>query len=532
MTTSSSRRFLLPDVGVTSFRFFLVILLIVLEFRSTLAYSLSFRSRPTRFSVPTTTTIASSHNDYYNWCYLHRRHQYRQSDVSVSTATSSCGRRRCSAAAAMNLGSVARSATTTGQSAADEEEDVVASLPSSSPPPPTQTTQTRVVIAGAGIVGTATAYYLARNHGITHITIIDPTGTIAPAASGKAGGFLALDWNDGSSTQELTRRSFALHQSLADELGAASIQYRRLTCAALTVHPDDGIGSTKPRGAKLSGIEWAQAASNATANSSNERSSPPMNVRSCRPLGNEETIAQVNPKLLCQRLWNETQRLTNGKATLRKGKVLSGLHNNEGGQLLGAQLDDQTVLEADALLFACGPWTASMMKGIKYHSVIIPTVRVLTQCVFFSGCGDPEVYVRPDATAYCTGFPDAAKFVTELPGEEAVRPEAVAKIVGAVREATGSTSSTHGALYQEPTIQQACYLPTTNDGIPVMGKIPPEIAGGAGCYVATGHTCWGILLGPASGECMASLIATQACPIDLQSFSPKRFGEFQIVPAR
>ena len=48
-----------------------------------------------------------------------------------------------------------------------------------------------VVIAGGGVIGTSTAYYLAKNHGIKSI-LVDPTGTIAPAASGKAGGFLAL----------------------------------------------------------------------------------------------------------------------------------------------------------------------------------------------------------------------------------------------------------------------------------------------------------------------------------------------------
>ena len=69
------------------------------------------------------------------------------------------------------------------------------------------------------------------------ITVVDTTGRTAPAASGKAGGFLAMDWNDGSPTQELTRRSFALHQQQADDLGADTIQYRRLQCAAIVVDP-------------------------------------------------------------------------------------------------------------------------------------------------------------------------------------------------------------------------------------------------------------------------------------------------------
>jgi glycine/D-amino acid oxidase-like deaminating enzyme len=43
-----------------------------------------------------------------------------------------------------------------------------------------------VIIAGAGVIGLSTSYYLAENHGISS-TVVDPTGRVAPAASGKAG---------------------------------------------------------------------------------------------------------------------------------------------------------------------------------------------------------------------------------------------------------------------------------------------------------------------------------------------------------
>src|SRR5256885_14039645 len=44
-------------------------------------------------------------------------------------------------------------------------------------------------------------------------TVIERTG-LACAASGKAGGFLALDWCDGTPLQSLARRSFAVHAEL------------------------------------------------------------------------------------------------------------------------------------------------------------------------------------------------------------------------------------------------------------------------------------------------------------------------------
>src|SRR3954454_6679151 len=51
---------------------------------------------------------------------------------------------------------------------------------------------------------------------------------VAAAASGKSGGFLALDWCDGTPLQRLARRSFALHARLAEEI-TAEWGFRRLT---------------------------------------------------------------------------------------------------------------------------------------------------------------------------------------------------------------------------------------------------------------------------------------------------------------
>ena len=53
----------------------------------------------------------------------------------------------------------------------------------------------RVVICGSGVIGACTAYFLSRR-GID-VTVVERT-EVAAAASGKAGGFLALDWCSGS----------------------------------------------------------------------------------------------------------------------------------------------------------------------------------------------------------------------------------------------------------------------------------------------------------------------------------------------
>lgn len=422
-----------------------------------------------------------------------------------------------------------------------------------------------IIIAGAGIIGTSTAYYLSKLHHeekkdkkepttattttptTLKITIIDPTGTIAPAASGKAGGFLALDWNDFSphALGPLARRGFELHSILAQELGQERIQYRRLSCACISVseqgeHDDDehDVGPGRPSGKKLEGIAQEWNHDNAS-------------VLGVKQLGDERTIAQVHPKMLCCAMWedmNDKMKYPNVQIQLVKGKVVhtkpsrSGSGNASGILSCDVHLQDGTILKGDAILYACGPWTTlgNCITGVKYHSVIIPTrPKVLSQAIFYNGLGDPEVYPRSDGTAYCCGFPDPPVVVKEEPGREEVRQEKVDEIVNAVRVASGSSSrggGGGGVLGQEPDIVQSCYLPCTPDNIPMMGKVMVMDQNDEssstnvdvdGCYVSAGHGCWGILMGPATGEAMAKLILTgeesSSEYVDLTPFSPQRF---------
>lgn len=70
--------------------------------------------------------------------------------------------------------------------------------------------------------------------------------------------------------------------------------------------------------------------------------------------------------------------------------------------------------------------------------------------------------------------------------------------------------------------QQACYLPLSPDGLPIIGAIP----GTSGVYLATGHSCWGILNGPATGLALAELIVHgRSSSVDLDEFDPARFCE-------
>jgi glycine/D-amino acid oxidase-like deaminating enzyme len=79
----------------------------------------------------------------------------------------------------------------------------------------------RVLICGGRVIGVAIAYYLS----LRGAEAVVMSGPASPMRQAKSGGFLALDWCDGSRLLSApARRSFALHAEPRVPGG-----YRRLT---------------------------------------------------------------------------------------------------------------------------------------------------------------------------------------------------------------------------------------------------------------------------------------------------------------
>src|SRR5215472_76208 len=98
----------------------------------------------------------------------------------------------------------------------------------------------RIVICGGGAIGAAIAYFTSRRG--AQATVVE-RHAVAGAASGKSGGFLALDWCRGTLLDRLARRSFKLHAELSVELGD-TWGYRRLTTyAGYAVEGDSARGA-------------------------------------------------------------------------------------------------------------------------------------------------------------------------------------------------------------------------------------------------------------------------------------------------
>ena len=76
----------------------------------------------------------------------------------------------------------------------------------------------------------------------------------------------------------------------------------------------------------------------------------------------------------------------------------------------------------------------------------------------------------------------------------------------------------------EVLVAQACYRPIIHDGLPLIGAVP----GISGAYIATGHSVWGMLNGPATAEAMAELIIEGATDtVDISPFRVERLAPLE-----
>lgn len=201
------------------------------------------------------------------------------------------------------------------------------------------------------------SYYLSRHPSFSPtnhtITILEST-SIASAASGKAGGLLALDWH-GESTTPLASLSFQLHSELASQHdGESKWGYRRLEAVHLEADMSSipaGGDKKDPRGLR----SWL-----------GEDVGKRMRTRT---LGKRETIAQVHPKLLTE----ELVRLSGAKVVVASatslvfGKAVDGEEEKVVGVGITTSLDVKEVdeeIKATDVVLAAGPWTGVLASRL------------------------------------------------------------------------------------------------------------------------------------------------------------------------
>ncbi|KAI9281036.1 FAD dependent oxidoreductase [Sporodiniella umbellata] len=356
-----------------------------------------------------------------------------------------------------------------------------------------------IIIVGAGVVGSATAYYLSKRESCK-VTIIEKE-SICAGTSGVAGGMIASNWNAHMEhADEISKISFDLHHELAKEMdGAKNYGFRPMNAYAANfgqegealdkatreffdtygVKPEDVDLDNKP-------VDWVN---------------PPISMKK---ISTEESTAQLTPEPFVRALLKEAEKT--GRVEILQGKGVSELIFQD-LDCQGVILEDGTKVKADKVIVAMGPWSGQLslpygklpIKGWRWNTLLFehdaPAGSVFHNVAYNSKAFVGDIYSRPDGTTYMCGEADDVT----LPRTP--------------KEARITNESINDTLYQVGMIskevrnsrilsRQSGYIPMTGTGNPFIGPQSPY----SNLYVGIGHGLWGILQAPITGKMLSEWV--------------------------
>jgi glycine/D-amino acid oxidase-like deaminating enzyme len=251
----------------------------------------------------------------------------------------------------------------------------------------------------------------------------------------------------------------------------------------------------------------------------------------------EGAAAQVTPLELTEKL------IAASGAEVRLSTAATGIITQEttkSGEVkvTGVSLSDGTILAAEKVIIAAGPWSGVMiedwfglslpMQGVRSSSMVFRDCKPVEKefaALFCSedenGC-HAELYPRHDGSIYMCGLGGSAYIQGDAlrPGGSEYNPESIKPDATRITAGLKTFRKISSLGDAGPALIQACMRPLLPDGLPAMGLIP----GVQGAYISCGHNCWGILWAPVSGYAMAELVASgKSEVINLKPFRMDRF---------
>jgi len=364
-----------------------------------------------------------------------------------------------------------------------------------------------VVIVGGGIVGMATAYYLAKG-GVPSIVI--ERDAIGSHASGFAYGGLSPLGGFGipGPLAEIAQDGMRLHRELAESLveeTGMDVDFRVRPSLALALSDADvrRLQAALPWQQRQAGYgaRWLDAAE----------------ARRVEPRISEETIgavlidgtADVEPYRLVLALTKAAEEMG---ATVRHGRV-TGLRR-EGGRVTRVILERGEVA-CSAVVLGLGPWSGETSSWIDTPIEVRP---LKGQILRLQAPGPPVAcsvgWGHNYATTKTDGLLWAGTTEEEAGFDEESTPEARDEIGAALVKMLPAMADA------QVVHQTACLRPLASDGLLLLGRVPAL----EHVYMATGAARKGIVYGPPMGRAIADLIRTGSTKISLEAFNPGRFA--------
>jgi glycine oxidase len=373
----------------------------------------------------------------------------------------------------------------------------------------------KAIVVGGGIIGSAVAWRLAREG--AEVTLLE-RGGLGREASWAAAGMIAPQ------AEAQARGPFFDLCMLARERFGASVEALRAESGIDPEYDEDGIlyvGFDAAEGAELAErARWQRAAGGKVTEIS------PGEARRLEPALSSEIVCAL---YMPNDRRTDNRKLTRAFATAaaaKGAKLIEGVRVEsiaiKSGRASGVRLHDGKELAADFVINAAGAW-AGDIRGLEDDRVA--TFPVRGQMLCFEGLGlmaGPSVFSlrgylvpRRDGRVIAGSTMEEAGYDTRV---------TLAGIAGIAAGAHRMLPAIGGAAFREAW---AGLRPATRDFLPVLGVSPSA----ADVLYATGHFRSGILLSALTGEIIADLVFGRQPAIELEPFSPARFGKSGKVAA-
>jgi glycine/D-amino acid oxidase-like deaminating enzyme len=372
------------------------------------------------------------------------------------------------------------------------------------------------IVIGAGIVGAATAYELARRG--LEVTLLDRAGLSEGTTGLGEGNALCAD-KDAGPELNLAVAGIAVLDEHAEFVGDAARVRRK---GALIVHPDERTWRAEP--ARLERLRAAGV--DARLVHPDELSVLEPNLTG--PLHGALFVPsdlQCDPKAIARGL---AEAATELGAEVRTGVEVDALEAGRGVRLAGGEQ-----LGASAVVLAAGPWSAPLAAS---GGLTLPVEPRKGQLVRLRLPQPNPDFIRRKVVdgsyLLSVGSADPGRQISTV--VETTWDGSV--VVGSTRERCGFDASVDGELASAVRMRAARLVPQLSgleleatwvgfrpwlpDHLPAIGQsraVP-------GLWVGTGHEGAGVVLGPITGRVLAQAISGETPSVDLTPFDPDRFA--------
>lgn len=375
-----------------------------------------------------------------------------------------------------------------------------------------------VVIIGGGVHGLATAYYLARNHGITNVAVIEKS-YIGGGGSGRNTAIVRSNYLTPEGSR-FYQRSLELYEGLSEDLNFNVLFEQR---GHMTLAHDDG---------SLRSMRWRTEVNKFEGIDSEVID--PGRIQELAPFIDVSSRPRYP---ILGALWHPPGGIVRHDAVVwgyARAAGARGVHIHQGTEVIGIDIAAGRVTGVETtagpiatpVVVNCTAGWASLvaaMAGVRLPIVTRPLQAAVTEPVrpFLHPVvvsGSLHVYVSQTARG-------------ELVFGASVDPFSSYSTRGSLEFATGLAQH---VLALMPSLKQLRVLrqwaglcDLTPDFAPIIGVTPVE-----GFIVDVGWGTYGFKAGPVAGEVVAQLVATGKVPELIRSFGLDRFDRGELLGER